>query len=77
MKKFTDFVEGKNVELGKKIVGRHDKAPDSKFDAKELAMGIKVEREHTNSKTVAKLIAKDHLSELPDYYSKLKKMEKK
>ncbi len=58
-----------------KRVGNHDFVPDSKFDSKELEMGIKVEREHTTNDIIAKLIAKDHLSELPDYYSKLQKME--
>jgi len=39
-------------------------------------MGIKVELEHTNSKKLAKEIAMDHLAEIPDYYARLKKMEK-
>ena len=62
---------------GKKLtVGKHDKTPDSKFDAEELALGIKTEKEHTGDARTAKSIAKDHLSEVPDYYSKLKKVEK-
>lgn len=40
---------------------------------KELKMGIKVEKEHTNSEEKAKEIAMDHLAENPDYYSKLDK----
>lgn len=43
---------------------------------KELEMGIKVELEHTKDKGKAKEIAMDHLSEIPDYYTRLKKMEK-
>jgi len=43
---------------------------------KELAMGIKIEMEHTNSKKVAREIAMDHLYEDPNYYTKLKKIEK-
>lgn len=43
---------------------------------KELRMGIEVEYEHTNSKNMAKEIAMDHLMEIPDYYTRLKKMEK-
>lgn len=58
-----------------KHVGEHDFVPDNSFDKNELEMGIEVEQEHTSNKIIAKLIAKDHLSELPDYYSKLKKME--
>lgn len=45
-------------------------------DPKELEMGIKVELEHTDDKDKAKEIALDHLAELPDYYTRLKKMEK-
>lgn len=58
-----------------KNVGEHDFVPDSKFDSKQLNLGIKVEKEHTKSTLIAKLIAKDHLSEDPKYYTKLKKME--
>jgi hypothetical protein len=43
--------------------------------ASELAMGIQVELEHSNNRKVAKEIALDHLMELPDYYTKLDKME--
>lgn len=43
---------------------------------KQLRMGVKVESEHTNSPTTAKEIAMDHLSEMPDYYTRLDKMEK-
>lgn len=40
-------------------------------------MGIKTETEHTSKKKVAKKIAKDHLSEISDYYTRLTKMERK
>lgn len=40
---------------------------------KEIAMGTKVEMEHTKSKEKAEKIAKEHLAEHPDYYSRLKK----
>lgn len=39
--------------------------------------GIKVEMEHTNDKGQAEEIARDHVSEDPEYYKKLKKMEAK
>jgi hypothetical protein len=38
----------------------------------QLAMGIEVEMEHTRDPRVAEKIARDHLAEDPDYYSKLK-----
>jgi hypothetical protein len=44
-------------------------------DSKELAMGIKVESEHTTNPLIAKRIALDHLAEIKDYYTRLKKME--
>jgi hypothetical protein len=65
----------KDINLILKYVGKHDFAPDSDFNKKELNMGIKVEMEHTDNKIIAKLIAKDHLKEVKDYYTRLKKME--
>ena len=56
--------------------GRYqEKGQDMEFDEDELAMGIEIEHEHTSSDTVAERIAKDHLTEIPDYYTRLKKME--
>jgi len=48
-------------------------ADEKDVDVKELAMGIKVEMEHTDSKEEAKKIALQHLAENPKYYSKLLK----
>jgi hypothetical protein len=42
----------------------------------QLEKGIAVEMEHTTDKTVAEEIAKDHLFEDAEYYSKLKGIEK-
>lgn len=56
--------------------GKHNSVPDSNFDKKQLELGVKIELEHTNNQYIAKMIAKDHLMELPDYYTKLKQMEK-
>jgi len=50
---------------------------ESQADPKELAMGIKVEMEHTTCPKTSKRIALDHLAELPDYYTRLAKMESK
>lgn len=46
-------------------------------DPKELAMGIKVEFEHTSCPRLAEYIARAHLKEIKDYYTKLKAMEGK
>jgi hypothetical protein len=45
------------------------------YDPEQIKMGIEVEKEHTTSSAVAERIAKDHLAEVPDYYTRLKKME--
>ena len=58
-------------------VGKHNDTPDEDFDQDQLAMGIEIEKEHTDNEDIAKAIAKDHLSEMPDYYTKLKQMEGK
>ena len=50
--------------------------PDADYDEDQLKAGEEVEKEHTTNKEVAKTIAKAHLDEFPDYYKKLKKMEK-
>lgn len=42
----------------------------------QVRMGIKVEHEHTTDDKQAEKIALDHLDEMPDYYTKLNKMEK-
>ncbi len=55
--------------------GRHQDVPDSEYDPEQLKMGIEVEHEHTDCPHLAKEIAKDHLAEIPDYYTRLKKME--
>jgi hypothetical protein len=47
------------------------------IDMEQLAKGIEVEMEHTNSNIVATKIALDHLAEFPDYYDALEDMEKK
>lgn len=51
------------------------KITEKDVDKKELEMGTKVEMEHTKNKAIAKRIALDHLAELPDYYTRLTKME--
>ncbi len=56
--------------------GLADKKKPENFDPKALAMGIKVELEHTSDPKLAKEIVMDHLTEDPHYYTKLAKMEK-
>ena len=54
---------------------KHGSDPDSKFDKRQLAMGVKVEMEHTDDPAIAKKISKAHLSENPAYYTYLDAME--
>ncbi len=50
--------------------------PDSGYDTKQLKIGIKVEMEHTDNPIISKIIAKDHLDEHKNYYTRLLRMEK-
>ena len=59
----------------KLIVKGTDNRPDSSYSKSELKMGIEVENEHTSQVELAKSIAKDHLDEYSDYYTRLKIME--
>lgn len=56
--------------------GKGDNLSDDDFNKEQLEAGIKVELEHTDDVKLAKEIAKDHLSEDPDYYKKLKTIHK-
>lgn len=51
-----------------------DEYPD--LDPEEWLIGTEVELEHTNDIILAAEIALDHLSEDPEYYTKLRQMEK-
>lgn len=53
----------------------YDTRPDSDYDAHELELGREVELEHTDNPIIAGIIAKDHLDEIDDYYSRLRDME--
>lgn len=60
------------VYQGNKIVvGKHKDDSDSRFNPDELSMGIQDELENTNGdKRTAKNIVKDHLLQIPNYYSR-------
>jgi hypothetical protein len=56
------------------VIGRRGiKLKPEDVDPEELAMGRKVELEHTTDPAVAERIVLDHLAENPAYYSKLRK----
>ena len=56
--------------------GNADNVPDQEFSPRSLAEGASHEHEHADNNQVAKEIAKDHLSEDPHYYEKVKSIEK-
>ena len=72
----NDIKGGKADKLSLKDISKKFKFEISKLE-KELTKGIDVEMEHTKDKSTAKDIAMDHLSEIPDYYTMLKKFEKR
>ena len=61
-----DFIEG----------GVADDSDVSEFNSQQIMIGIGVEMEHTDDPKIALEIAMDHLTEIPDYYTRLDKMEK-
>ena len=49
---------------------------ENSVNQEQLKMGIKVEKEHIECPVIARKIALDHLAEIPDYYTRLERMEK-
>jgi hypothetical protein len=65
IKEFKDQLKG----------GKADGKDITKYDLKQILMGIKIEQEHTTNKMIALEITMDHLEEIPDYYTRLVEME--
>ncbi len=55
-------------------IAKKHKMPLKKIND-QLKKGVKVELEHTTDLDKAREIALDHLNELPDYYTKLAKVD--
>jgi len=75
---YRHYLAAKRIKTSKtkcKPKLKHGIDLDSQFNSKELKMGVKVEKEHTDDATIAKQIAKAHLAEFPDYYTRLQRME--
>jgi len=72
----TNIIKGgKADKLTIKDIAKKFGVTTSKIQA-ELTKGKKIEKEHTQDIYKAIEIAMDHLSEFPDYYTRLIKMEK-
>lgn len=56
--------------------GLADNESPKSFDPEQLAIGLKVEMEHTDNPMIAIEIVMDHMIENSDYYTHLNKMEK-
>ncbi len=73
--KIEQIVGGKADNKSLEDIAKHHKLSVEKIQ-KEFEIGIKVEKEHTDDKSKAEEIAKDHLWEIADYYTRLSQMEK-
>ena len=77
----TPLFEGNIIKGGKadkmtaKDIADKFKLPVKNINA-QITKGVKIEMEHTDNKERATEIAMDHISEFPDYYDRLEKMEK-
>ena len=67
---------GKSDKLSIKDIADKFEVSVDKIES-QIKKGIGVEMEHTTDKEKATEIATDHVSEFPDYYDRLGKMEKK
>ena len=47
------------------------------YNYAQMDMGVSIEMEHTTCSLIAMKIARDHLAEIPDYYTRLIAMETK
>jgi hypothetical protein len=65
IKNFKDRIPGGNAD-GKPIIS---------YDLKQLLDGIKSERDHSKDNMLALELAMDHLEVIPDYYTRLARME--
>ena len=66
--KYKDFFINEDGQL-KGGVG--DATAPSTVNPSQLAIGVQIEMEHTNNEKIATEIALDHLTEDPEYYTKL------
>lgn len=64
-KVFKDRLRGGDADGGK----------PGDFDPRQMAMGVKEEREHTRDPHLRKEIAMDHLSQNPKYYSAMERVK--
>ena len=74
-----EVLENLEFELCKSLcskIGKNVNHGDETVDEAQLEKGIEHEMEHTSDEYIARLIALDHLYEMPDYYDKLATIDK-
>ncbi len=72
-KEFNEDRFGKRTPNEHEIARKHGVSIVTIYN--ELDLGMDAELEHTDDEDIAREIALDHLNELPDCYSRLKRME--
>lgn len=74
-----DAIAKSKAKKAKELIpyGRAKGMKPSDFDPKQIEKGKEIELEHTNNPNLAREIAMDHLTEIPDYYTHLEEMEQK
>ena len=70
------FIEQLKSHKTPEQLAKKHKVPVSQIKT-QLKKGTKVEKEHTKDTELATTIASQHIDELPDYYDRLSKVEKK
>ena len=75
MKETNKLKGGKSDNMSLEDIAKKHKVELAKL-TKQFDKGMKVEMEHTKDKQKAKEITMDHLVEDPNYYTKLRKIEK-
>jgi len=70
------FIEQLKSHKTPEQLAKKYKVPVSQIKT-QLKKGTKVEKEHTKDTELANTIASQHIDELPDYYDRLSKVEKK
>ena len=71
----SEYILNKTASLKGGMAEKAGKKP-SDFDPKQLRKGMGVEKEHTPDPALQRQIAMDHLTEFPNYYEALSRLEK-
>jgi hypothetical protein len=64
-----------NLNKAKSLGLKLPKQPYEKYNEEQLLKGIKIEKEHFDDEEICVIISANHLDEIPDYYTRLEKME--